>query len=188
MNLIGKKNLLRAIEERDLEQLHIWANDSELWSLLGGWKTATHLQSLKAWYASQGTDAKHLRYVIEDKHDHTLIGTANLINIDMKNGNAFHGMLLGHTDRRSKGYGTDTVMSLMRYAFDELRLERLDTDIIEYNKASLGLYTGKCGWKEEGRQRRWHFRKGAYWDRVIVGITRQDYEALIAKTDYWHTD
>ena len=33
-------------------------------------------------------------------------------------------------------------MAIMRYAFDELGLERLDTDIIEYNAPSLGLYAG----------------------------------------------
>ena len=95
------------------------------------------------------------------------------------------GMMLGDTVTRGKGYGLDTVMAVMRYAFDELGLERLDGDIIDYNEASHRLYVGKCGWREEGRQRRWHFREGRHWDKVIVGVTRQDYAELLAANHYW---
>ena len=80
---------------------------------------------------------------------------------------------------------SDTVMTVMRYAFEELHLERLDGDIIEHNEASVRLYVGRCGWKEEGRQRRWHFRQGRYWDKIIVGVTRDDYAELAATTGYW---
>lgn len=59
----------------------------------------------------------------------------------------------------------------MRYAFTELGSARLDGAMSEYNQASLGLYCGKCGWKEEGRQRNWFFREGRYWDKIIVGVT-----------------
>ena len=94
-------------------------------------------------------------------------------------------MMLGPIDLRGKGYGIDTVMAVMRYAFDELHLERLDGDIIEYNEPSMRLYVGRCGWKEEGRARRWHFRQGRYWDKIMVGVTRDDYAALVAANGYW---
>lgn len=75
-------------------------------------------------------------------------------------------------------------MAVMRYAFEELRLERLDTTMVEYNAASLHVYCRKCGWKEEGRRRHWFFRAGRYWDQVLAGITRKDYLALAASTNY----
>jgi RimJ/RimL family protein N-acetyltransferase len=114
-----------------------------------------------------------------------LIGTANLVDIDWKNRNAFHGLLLGDRDIRGKGYGVDTVMTLMRYAFEELGLERLDGSMIAYNEASLRLYIGKCGWKEEGRQRNWYYRQGRHWDRILVGVTRSDHAELLARDNYW---
>jgi RimJ/RimL family protein N-acetyltransferase len=59
--------------------------------------------------------------------------------------------------------------------------------MVAYNDATLGVYCGKCGWKEEGRQRDWYYRGGRYWDRVLVGVTREDYGALIASNAYWRT-
>ena len=110
-----------------------------------------------------------------------MIGTANLVNINWKDRNAFHGMMLGDKNIRGKGYGKDTIMAVMRYAFEELGLQRLDGSMIEYNKPSLAVYVGKCGWKEEGRQRNWYFRKNRYWDKILVGVTRQDYLDLLEK-------
>lgn len=186
MNIVGKKVILRAVEEQDLPLLHQWANDPEIWKLLGGWRFASNLESTRTWFKGLVQDSKNLRYAITTREEGELIGTANIINIDMKNANAFHGMMLGPVATRGHGYGRDTVMAVMRYAFDELRLERLDGDIIDYNQASYKLYVGKCGWVEEGRQRRWHYRQGQYWDKIIVGVTRGDYEALLAQTDYWN--
>ena len=110
---------------------------------------------------------------------------ANLVAIDWKNKNAFHGMLLGDKNIRGKGYGVDTVMAIMKYVFEELGLERLDGSMIAYNEASLKMYIEKCGWKEEGRQRNWYFRKNRYWDKIIVGVTKYDYLELINNNRYW---
>jgi RimJ/RimL family protein N-acetyltransferase len=107
------------------------------------------------------------------------------MHIDWKNNHAWHGIVLGDKDIRGKGYGIDTVMATMRYAFDELHLERLDGSIIEYNKASYSFYCEKLGWKVEGTRRNYYYRKGRYWDQIVVGITRKDYEDLLQKTNYW---
>jgi len=187
MSIPGNKVRLRAVEEGDLPLLHAWANDEELWSHLAGWRFPSNFKSIETWFAGLGSDPLNHRFVIETKADRQVIGTANLMDIDWKNNHAFHGMMLGPVDLRGKGYGFDTVMAVMRYAFDELHLERLDGDIIEYNEASLRLYVGKCGWKEEGRLRRWHFRKGRYWDKIVVGVTRDDYAAVAEATGHWAT-
>lgn len=178
----GKRVQLRAVEEGDLPLLHAWANDADLWRNLGGWRFPSSLDSTKAWFAGLKSDNANHRWIIETLDEPQVIGTANLINIDWKNGVAFHGMMLGPMDLRGKGYGRDTVMAVMRYAFDELGLWRLDGDIIEDNAASHALYVGKCGWKEEGRQRGWHYRAGRRWDRILVGVTADDYRPL---EPYW---
>ena len=185
MSIPGKHVRLRAVEERDLPLLHAWANDEALWANLGGWRFPSGFEATKAWFASLRTDPLNHRFVIETRADGAVIGTANLVDIDWKNRHALHGMMLGPADLRGRGFGRDTVMAVMRYAFDELGLERLDGDIIEYNEASYRLYVGKCGWREEGRQRRWHYRQGRFWDRIIVGVTRADYADLINTTPYW---
>ncbi|GGG53486.1 GNAT family N-acetyltransferase [Hymenobacter glacieicola] len=187
MNIHGKKVILRAIEETDLPLLHQWANDPEIWKMLGGWHFPSSFEYQKKWFAALGTDQLNQRFAVEAPGV-GLIGTTNLVDVDWKNNNAFHGVMLGAKDIRGKGYGIDTIMSVMRFAFEELHLERLDTTIIEYNTISLNIYTNKCGWKHEGTRRNWYFRNNRYWDRLEMGITRADYFALVEESNYWADD
>ena len=184
MNIHGKHVLLRAIEETDLPKLQAWANDPDLQSMLGGWHFPTSLRDQEAWLAGLSCQSTNQRFAIEVEQL-GLVGTANLVSIDWKNRNAFHGILLGEPASRGKGLAVDTVMAVMRYAFDELGLARLDTDIIEYNAPSLGLYVDRCGWTRDGVRPNAYFRKGRYWDKVLVGITRERYAEHIAAIRYW---
>lgn len=185
MNILGKYVTLRAIEREDLPILNRWANDPSIQELLGGWHFPTSLRDQEQWLASLSCNSLNQRFAI-DVPDIGIIGTANLVNIDWKNKNAFHGMMLGDKEIRGRGYGVDTIMATMRYAFEELGLMRLDSDMIEYNAASLCVYIEKCNWREEGRKRDWFFRKGRYWDKIIVGITRQDYLESARLNLYWN--
>ncbi len=184
MDIHGKKVVLKAVELADLDLLNKWANNPEIQGMLGGWHFPTSMEDQRKWFNGLSVSSLHQRFAIHAT-EHGLIGTANLVDIDWKNRNAFHGMMLGDKDIRGQGYGSDTVMALMRYAFEDLGLERLDGSMIEYNSASLKLYVGKCGWKEEGRQRNWYFRRNRHWDRIMVGVTRKDYAELVERTGYW---
>jgi RimJ/RimL family protein N-acetyltransferase len=184
MNIKGRTVTLRAVEEADLPTLHRWGNDPELWSLLGGWRFPTSLRETRLWFEGLGRDPLNQRFSI-DVPGAGLVGTANLVDIDWKNNHAFHGMMIGDPSMRGKGIGVDVIMAVMRYAFDELHFQRLDGSIIDHNAASLAVYCGKCGWREEGRQRDWYHRGGRYWDRILVGVTAEDYRTLVAGNDYW---
>jgi RimJ/RimL family protein N-acetyltransferase len=186
MHILGQHVMLRAIEEGDLERFHDWGNDPELWRQLGGWHFPVSRASTRAWFDKLQNDPTNLRLAV-DTQEFGVVGLANLLDIDWKNRHAFHGMMLGNPAARGKGIGLDAVMALMRYAFDELGLFRLDGSMIEYNAASLRLYCGKCGWKEEGRQRGWYYRGARRWDKILVGVTAEDYAALAATSHYWAT-
>jgi len=152
--------------------------------MLGGWHFPSSQAFMQKWFTGIENDPLNRRFAIETP-DLGLIGTVNLVDIDWKNNHAFTGLMLGDKEIRGKGYGVDTFMAIQRYAFEELHLERLDGTVIEYNTIALNMITKKCGWKVEGTQRNWYFRKNRYWDRLIVGITRRDYDELIEKTNYW---
>jgi RimJ/RimL family protein N-acetyltransferase len=184
MNILGKKVKLRAIEESDLITLHKWANDPQTQDIIGNIHFPSSFEYQKKWFNGLQNDPLNQRFAIEVS-DTAIIGISSIMNIDWKNNHAWHGIVLGDVDIRGKGYGIDTVMATMKYAFDELHLERLDGSIIEYNKTSLSFYCDKLGWKTEGIRRNYYYRKGRYWDQIVVGITRKDYEDLLQKTKYW---
>ena len=176
MMIKGKNVTLRAIESADVPLLHAWANDPEIQSNLDSWHFPAALRDIERWAGAFRNDSTAQRFII-DTAEHGPIGLANLVNINWKDRNALHGMYLGQQARK-RGYGTDTVMTIMRYAFEELGFERLDGTIIEYNQASYRLYIGKCGWVEEARKKNAYFRQGRYWAKIIMGITREDYTRL----------
>lgn len=186
MNIRGKLVQLRAIESEDLPLLHKWSNDPEINYKLGGWHFPSSMQDQHKWYQSLNLNNNNQRFSI-DADGYGLIGMANLTDINWKDRNAFHGILLG-SDFRGKGFGKDVVMAIMRYAFEELGLERLDTTIIEYNQPSINLYTNKCGWQIEGTKKRFYHRKNSFWDMLILGILKSDYLQLIDQNGYWEKE
>lgn len=185
MNIRGKKVELKAIEREDLSFLHEWSNNPEINYMLGGWHFPSSTADQEKWYDSLSVSSLNQRFAIHTP-DLGLIGMANLVNINWKDRNAFHGMLLGDKDMRGKGYGVDTIMAISKYAFEELGLMRLDGSMISYNEASIGVYTKKCGWKVEGVKKNAYFRKNQWWDQVIVGLTKDDYFKLIESNSYWN--
>lgn len=185
MNILGKIVKLRAIEQGDLTKLHQWANDPETQDGIGELHFPSSLDFHETWFQSLKLDRLNQRFVVEIP-DGNIIGISSIINIDWRNSHAWHGLVIGDSSSRGKGYGVDAIMATMRYAFDELNLERLDGSMIEYNKQSLGTYCGeKLGWKEEGRKKNYFYRKGQFWDQIIVGITKNNYYELIQSTKYW---
>lgn len=184
MHIKGKKVTLRAIEKEDLELLHRWSNDPTINYMLGGWHFPSSKMDQEKWFNSLFVNSLNQRFAI-DTEELGLIGMANLVDINWKDRNAFHGMLLGDKDMRGKGFGVDSIMAINRYAFEELGLMRMDGSMISYNEASLGVYIKKCGWKIEGRKMNYYFRKNQWWDKIVVGITRDDYFKLIDERNYW---
>lgn len=174
MNIIGANITLRAIEKNDLPLLHKWSNNPEIQYMIGGWHFPSSLSIMEEWHNRISKDELNIRFAI-DHNEYGFIGLANIVQINWKDKNAFHGILLGDKDIRGKGIGFDVVSTVMKFSFEELSLNRLDTSIIEYNQPSLKLYTEKCNWKVEGIARNWYFRKNRYWDKIIVGCTIDDY-------------
>jgi RimJ/RimL family protein N-acetyltransferase len=185
MNILGKKVMLRAIEEEDLPLLHQWANDPVTQDIIGNIHFPSSMEYHKTWFRNMQTDTLNYRFAI-DTDDCGIIGLSSIIQIDWRNNHAWHGIVLGDKDIRGKGYGIDAVMATMRYAFDELHLERLDGSMIESNQISINFYCSKLGWKREGIRRNYYFRRGRYWDQIIVGITKDDYKELLNTNNYWN--
>lgn len=183
MNIYGKKVVLRAMELSDCEMVREMFNAPEIEDLVVGWAFPVSKYAQEEWFKAHYGDQKNFRFVIETPEDGA-VGIATLTNIDWKNRSATHGIKIANKERRAKGVGTDTVMAIMRYAFDELGLNRLDGSWFDFNAASKGMYQ-KCGWVEEGVKRKCVFKHGEYRDLTIVGILSSEYHALIEQNHYW---
>lgn len=185
MNINGKLVILRAPEIKDTDTLHQWSNDPEIWNMLGGWHFPFSSISTSEWIKENSRNNHNNKVFCIETPEEGLIGTANLVNIDWKNRNAFHGMMIGKKNLRGKGFALDALFAIMRYSFMELGLNRLDGDMIQYNQRSIDFYTKKGGWSIEGVRKKWYFRNNDFYDKVIVGVNKEDYLEKIKENRYW---
>lgn len=183
MNIKGKFVTLRQMSKNDMQMICEMFNDPELENLVVGWAFPLSIEQQQIWFEKNINDSRNFRFVIETPEDGA-VGIATLTDLDWKNKRAAHGIKLASMEKRTKGIGTDTVMAIMRYAFDELGLHRLDGCWFDFNAASKNLYT-KCGWREEGVRREYVYKKGEWRDLIIVGILETDYRELVKNNHYW---
>lgn len=184
MILKGKKVILRAVEQEDIEMLRELTNDPEYEKMIVGWSFPISKKDQEMWFSNCKNGLDSLRYTIETEADGP-VGMIGLRKIDWKNGVATGlGMRIARKEIRTRGLATDAWMTLMRYAFTELRLNRINGSALAHNKASLRVCE-KVGFKVEGVQRQAVYKNGEFIDLVIMGCLKSDYEELIAENHYW---
>ena len=103
-------------------------------------------------------------FTIRLKADERLIGKAVLEWIEWTNGNGWVNLGIGAADDRRKGYGTQALRMLLRFAFAELNLFRVSALVPAYNEGMLALLR-KFVFVDEVCRREAIERDGKFWDR-----------------------
>lgn len=111
-----------------------------------------------------------MRTLADDK----LIGEVYLDVYNWSGRDAFVGIGIGEREYWSKGYGTDAMNILLRFAFTEVNLRRVTLTVFEYNSRAIRSYE-KAGFRYEGRQRQFLSREGRRWDMLYMGILREEW-------------
>ncbi|MDQ3169051.1 MAG: GNAT family N-acetyltransferase [Acidobacteriota bacterium] len=105
--------------------------------------------------------------------DDLVIGTTTIFQIDPDHRRAEIGFALGR-EHRGRGYASDAVTSLIRFAFDTLDLHRLEADPDPQNAASIAVLK-KQGFKREGFLRERYFLSGKPQDAEYYGLLRREW-------------
>ena len=173
MNLLGNKVYLRNIEKEDVEILKILVNDKDVSTNVVGWSRPISAMEHEMWFANLKND-NSFRYIISCVDDkNKAYGTAIISRIDWKNRNCSIDIKL-LKDFQGSGYGSETIQLLKDYIFNELNMNRISINILEYNKASIKLFE-KMGFVLEGVQRKAIYKKGKYNNLYLYAILKEDY-------------
>jgi len=113
------------------------------------------------------------QFMIRAKSDDRLIGKAVIQWIEWTNSNGFLRLGIGAAEDRHKGYGTQALQMLLRFAFAELNLFRVTALVPEYNESALALLK-KFGFVQEVRRRSALERDGRRWDLYVFGLLGDD--------------
>jgi RimJ/RimL family protein N-acetyltransferase len=167
----GKRLRLRAIERSDIPTFVRWFNDPEVRHYLEMLMPMSQAQEERWFEAHLERGDSHI-FGIETL-DGLLIGNIGLSDIDWRNRRAVLGIVIGEKEYWGKGYGTEAIMALLRFVFENMNLQRVDLKVFDYNQRAVRCYE-KCGFKLEGRLRQAHFHDGEYHDELVMGILRNE--------------
>jgi RimJ/RimL family protein N-acetyltransferase len=125
-------------------------------------------------------EAKNLfHFTIRDKQENHFLGFVSIEGIDWTNGTGSLKLAVGDVVERNKGYGTEALKLMVRYAFNELNLYRLSAVVGEDNQPALRFFK-RHGFVEEVRRRKALLRDGQTWDVIHLGILRDEWLAMDA--------
>ncbi|MED1599171.1 MULTISPECIES: GNAT family N-acetyltransferase [Bacillus] len=176
---LGENIKLSAIRAEDIEQMAIWQEDSEY--LRNVDTDIAILQSLHEIKENElliGKKSNSVSFMLRTIQDDSLIGFVALHSIEWNNRAGLLAIGIGDKNYRGKGYGTEGLRLILKYAFYELNLHRVGLDVISYNKSAIEVYK-KVGFKVEGSMREAVQRDGKSFDRIIMGILRNEWIAML---------
>ncbi len=113
-------------------------------------------------------------YAIINKSTEEPIGQVSLYNLNFLHNRAEIGLWIGN-QFWNKGYGNDTLNTLVDYAFKQLSMNRLQAHIFTTNARSIHLFE-KLNFQREGVQRQFVKKNGKYVDVFSYALLRNEYE------------
>ncbi len=177
--LAGKLVCLRPLDMSDLEDYVRWFNDHEVTRFLASRYFMTRLAE-EEWLRARTTRpdwSSNLFLAMDTRAEGRHIGSVGLHDISPEERKATFGIAVGEKDCWDRGYGTDATLTILRFGFEEMNLNRVMLHVDERNARAIACYR-KCGFVEEGRMRQDRYAEGRYWDTLIMGILRPEWEAL----------
>jgi len=172
----GKLVRLRAVEPSDAENLYRWINDREVTqNLMARYPYSLAWEEDWAKGAAKAADFSEARFAI-DTLEGVHIGNSGLHNGRPEDRHAELGIMIGEKEYWNRGYGTDAIATLVRFAFEQMNLNKVTLGVFEFNDRAHAVYT-KLGFVEEGRAREDYYQDGRYWDIIRMSILRREYDA-----------
>jgi RimJ/RimL family protein N-acetyltransferase len=173
----GEKVYLAALEpEKAAELSNRWAGDSDYLRLADSDPAYQYsVAEAATWIEKHLNDKNSFNFTIFIRQDKRPIGDLGLAGIDWVHRNAYLGIAIGEREEWGKGYGSDAVKIILRFAFTELNLHRVSLTVFDYNERAIRSYE-KAGFRLEGRQRGFLKREGQRWDLIYMGILRREWE------------
>lgn len=104
----------------------------------------------------------------------TIVGVAGFDDMIEENQVATLFIGLGNENERGKGYGKETMKLLLEYGFNNLKLHRIQLNVLEFNERAIALYE-KCGFTKEGIFREFVLRDGKRYNLLLYGMLKSEW-------------
>lgn len=166
---------LRELGRNDIKTINRWRSDPELICGLGAPYRFINEEVDASWFdAYMKSRNSCVRCVIFDTdNEEKALGLVTLSNINYINRSAELHIMIGEKENQGKGIGTFAVTTMVKYAFEDLNLHRIELGVLETNDRAIGLYK-KCGFVQEGFKRKSNYKNGKYVSMIIMSVLKED--------------
>jgi RimJ/RimL family protein N-acetyltransferase len=174
--LIRYKDIgFRSVERSDLELIRKEHNEEPILLMLRDPGIVTETMQNK-WFESISSNRNNTVFTIFYKKPDKAIGVWKLQGLDDVNRCTEIGLDI-FSAYRHKGYGQKAFQMIFKYLFDSLNIHTVYAKVGEYNEISLKA-AQKAGFRISGKMRETLYRKGRYWDNIVLDLTIDDYRQM----------
>ena len=171
--IYGDKIYLREILKEDIDETYNLCSDSEVLKYNGN----------EYGMLSKKYIIEHLKYLnIPSKRNYVIINKQGAIvgviiySEDKYSRNVYNISLTIGKKYWRKGYGTDSIKTILKYLFLKRKVHKVELEVVRENEAAV-LFYKKCGFIEEGIRRKKYYYKGEYLDTILMGLLKEEFKA-----------
>lgn len=173
LKIQGEKVFIRYVTIDDCDE-YIELNNASVEFYKGLASPILDSESFKV-YAERNLDEANESFVICKNVDNKIVGAINLSQIFRK---AFQNAYLGYSlgvDFIGKGFMTEAVELILRHAFENLKLHRVEANVQPHNLASIKVLQ-RCGFTKEGFSRKYLKIDDIWCDHERWAIIYEDWQ------------
>lgn len=167
VNISGERAALGPLTRAHLPAMHRWFNDPDTLQTAGIGTMPWTMERLTGWYETITGSEDAVWFTIYSLPGYRQVGFAGLRGIDFESRSAEYAITIGEADARGQGLGTEVTRLIVDYAFNDLGLESILLDTVEYNHGARRAYE-KAGFHEIGRRGRAEAVGGRLWDAILM--------------------
>ncbi len=168
---------LREIEKKDLPSINQWRNDKGVIDCLGAPFRYINVNVDEAWFEGYMRSRNNcVRCAIVSEECDDIIGLVSLVSIDHLNQSAEFHIMIGNSANQGKGAGTFAVREILKHAFFNLNLQRVELTALEDNQRARHLYE-KVGFVQEGVKRAAKYKNGRFVNMIAYAILKSEFIA-----------
>lgn len=167
--------LRKAIERDAKDILELYSNENVVQHMaIGPFTSVEDAKGEISWYEKIFLEQTGMRWVIEDKITQKVIGTCGYLNYEAEHKRIEIGYDLS-PKAWGKGIMTEALKPIIRFAFHDMNMNKIEAQVTSENDASLHLLS-KLGFHKDGVLRQHEFEKGRYIDLAIYSLLKSEYK------------
>jgi RimJ/RimL family protein N-acetyltransferase len=171
---IGEGVELRRHDRTNYPLYASWYGDEEVWRLTSWEQEPMPRGAVERLFEDREKSSRDDSFAIHREGEEKPLGVISLMSISEANASADLSVIVGDKEDREKGLGTEAIRVILRYAFEDLGLDRVGLSVFDFNEPAISAYE-KLGFKREGQLRQAVQRDGRSHEAIFMRILASEW-------------